>query len=327
MIFGSWNLAVAQHASGSFGGAFVPSEGFLSIFGDHSFEFAECARFPGLIVTARDEAGFVNFTREASWSGASDISHVDGFVRTFSEGPFVFPIGNDGRLRLLGITGSRNASASYTSQDPATITGELNLSNTDLDAVSTREFWELRSENETAVTLTWGQFSNIEDLVSGDINKLTLIGWTPTGWEVIPSQVNEFTLLSNSFNELDEEISSSFVIGSISSIDPFVPDDFMILSLGSLTEANAGIVGDGEINVFPNPAKIGSPTYISYDLLGKRGKLEIYDGFNRLVFSQRLDQESGRVLFPNHNLVDDRYVITLIEANGRKTSKQLILIR
>ena len=34
-----------QVASGSFGSTYVPSNGFISIFGDHTFDFADCGLF------------------------------------------------------------------------------------------------------------------------------------------------------------------------------------------------------------------------------------------------------------------------------------------
>jgi len=316
-----------QVSSGSFGGTYVPADGFISIFGDHTFGFADCGLFPGLIVTSRASAGYVNFTQGASWSDATDESYVDGNVRTFSSGPFVFPVGNDGKLRLLGVSGSENAAASYLFDDPATITGQLVIANPDLEAVSTREYWSLSGDNETIVTLTWNQFSNIEDLVNGDINRLTMIGWTDLGWEVIPTTINDFTLLSNSSNEFNEDITTSFIVGSLSSADVIVPDNYSIITFGSLAIPRSSIVDNGGVSVFPNPARLGTPTYVSYDLRGNSGKLEIYDGYNRLVYSQSLTQSSGNVLIPEMNLSSDRYVVTMIEEDGTKKSKYLIVIK
>lgn len=315
-------------ASGSFGGTFVPSDGFISIFGNHTFDFADCGLFPGLIVTERNNGiGVVNFTSGSNWSGANDASHVDGYVQTLSSAPFVFPIGNDGKLRLLGISGSANAAAAFSFEDPSLLTGSLTIDNVDLEAVSTREYWQVMGSNETMVTLTWDQLSNIEDLVNGDINKLTIIGWRNGGWEVIPSLINDFTLLSNSQNQFNEDITTSFLVGSLSSASAITLDDYDLITLGALSTPRSSFVEDGEISVFPNPARLGTPTYISYDFVGTGGKIEIYDGFNRMVYSQVVDQEKGNLLLPDMNLTDDRYVVTAINQDGSKNSQYLIIIK
>ena len=317
-----------QVASGSFGSTYVPSNGFISIFGNHTFDFADCGLFPGLILTERSGIpGVVNFTADATWSDASNDSHIDGYARTFSSGPFVFPIGHDGRLRMLGITGSTTATCAYRFEDPALLTGVMTISNPDLEAVSDREYWVLTGEDETNVTLTWDQLSNVEDLVQGDIDKLTIIGWDGTNWEVIPSTLNDFALLNNSGLQLDEDISTSFSIGSLRSTEAFDPNDFVLLTIGSLSTPRAGITARGDLNIFPNPARLGTQKTITYHLLGERGKLEIYDGQNRLVYATNLTQRSGSIILPEFNQSDDRYVVTLIEEDGRKNSKHLIVVR
>lgn len=313
--------------SSSFGNAYVPSNGFISIFAEHSFEFDGGGLFPGLILTDKSNTpGYVNFTQTASWLGAEADAHVNGFVRTFSSDPFVFPIGNGSRLRMVAVSGSANATAGYVDADPSIATGVMTIANAELDAVSAREYWIMSGDNETTVTLTWDQLSNVEDIVDGDINKLTIVGWDGNSWVVIPSGVNDFMLQANSSNTFDQNITTSFSIGSLTSTAMVNLDDFQIITLGSLAVPRSSAVAEGDISVFPNPARVGAPTYVSYDLVGKTGKMEIYDGFNRLVFTQLLNEESGNVLLPNLNLVDDKYVVTLIEADGSKKSKFLIVI-
>lgn len=324
-------LSAQECASGSFGNAYIPSGSFMSIFGDHTFVNDGSGFIPGIIQTDRGvdrgEPGFVNFTASSTWSGASDAAHVNGFVRTFSTGPFVFPVGNGERLRMLGISGSANATAAFFDEDPAITTGVMDITNPDLEAVSDREFWILTGGAETTVTLTWDQLTNIEDLVTGDINRLTIIGWNGSSWDIIPTTVNASALANNSSNVLDDAISTSFSVGSASSDNVIVPSDFEIITFGSLAVPRTGIIEDGELSIFPNPARIGENTFVEYDLKGTSGKMEIYDGYQRLVFEQILESESGVVNLPQFNLTDDKYVVTLIEKDGSKTSKILILIK
>ena len=122
-------------------------------------------------------------------------------------------------------------------------------------------------------------------------------------------------------------MTTSFSLGSATSDNVIVPNDFEIISLGSLAVPRMSFVEDGEMSIFPNPARIGDNTFVAYDLKGTSGKMEVYDGYQRLVYEQILDNESGVVNLPQLNLSDDKYVVTLIEKDGSKTSKILILIK
>jgi len=321
-------LNAQECASASFGNAYVPGGSFISIFANHTFVNNGEGFLPGIIETDRSGSpGYINFTSTGSWSGATDGAHINGYVRTFSSAPFVFPIGNGSRLRMIGISGSADATAAFVDEDPSTATGVMDITNADLEAVSDREYWIVTGGNETTITLTWDQLTNVEDLVTGDINRLTIVGWNGSGWDIIPTSINASMLANNSTNVFDDQISTSFSIGSMTSDNVITPNDYEIITLGSLTVPRSGIVDDGEINVFPNPAKIGDKAYVAYDLKGTSGKMEIYDGYQRLVYEQLLDSESGVVNLPQLNLTDDKYIITLIEKDGSRTSKILIMIK
>lgn len=322
------SLNSQECASGSFGNAHIPAGGFMSIFANHTFVNGGTGFLPGIIETNRvGVPGFINFTSTGSWTGASDDAHVDGYVRTFSSGSFVFPTGNGERLRMIGISGSENATAVFIDEDPAIATGTMDIGNIDLESVSNREYWILTGEEATTVTLTWDQLTNVEDLVTGDINRLTIVGWTGSSWEIIPTSINEFMLAANSSNTLDENISTSFSIGSMVSDNLITPDDYEFLTLGSLAVPRSIAVGESSLTVYPNPAHIGDRTSIAFDLIGTRGKLEVYDGFQRMVYQQLIDRERGVITLPQLNLTDDKYVVTIIEADGSKTSKIMIMLR
>jgi len=327
LVLGS--TSAQECASGSFGNAFVPSGSFVSIFANHTFVNGGTGLMPGTIETDRGNSpGVVNFTNTASWSGADDAAHVNGFVRTFSSTPFVFPVGSGERLRMIGISGSENATAAFVEEDPAVSIGTMDLNNADLDAVSNREYWILEGGNETTITLTWDQLSNVEDLVGGDINKLTIVGWDGDSWEIIPTSVNASMLANNSTNTLNDAVSTSFSVGSMTSDNVITPNNFTLITLGSLATPRSSAVEDGEISVFPNPALLAEDTYISYNLKkGNLGKIEVYDGQQRLVFEQDVDQDYGVIKLPTFNLTDDTYFVTLLESDGSRQSQILIMVR
>ncbi len=58
--------------------------------------------------------------------------------------------------------------------------------------------------------------------------------------------------------------------------------------------------------MYPNPAKFGTQTQIAYRLNGSGGKIEVFDGYSRLVYSEPLQNASGTIHLPELNQSEDR---------------------
>lgn len=151
----------------------------LQIFGNLTFS-------DGIILsdTVDMATEFVHFVDGASHSNASDDSHIDGVIRKTGNDAFVFPTGNNGYLRTIGISAPSNPTdhftAYYTETDP-----NLHYTNTvgsGLDHISSCEYWVLNRTNGSSaveVTLSWASNSCGVDTLCD----LRIAHWDGTTWQ------------------------------------------------------------------------------------------------------------------------------------------------
>lgn len=151
----------------------------LQIFGNLTFS-------NGIIVsdTVDMATEFVHFVDDASYSNASDNSHIDGVIRKTGNDAFIFPTGDNNYLRTISIAAPSNATdhftAYYTETDP-----NLDYNNTlgnDLDHISSCEYWVLNrtgGNSAVAVTLSWASNSCGVDTLCD----LRVAHWDGTSWQ------------------------------------------------------------------------------------------------------------------------------------------------
>ena len=88
----------------------------ITVFGSHNFVTGGSGTQPGIIKTIRTSPfGIVKFGTSATQTGATDASHVDGYVTKIGSTAFTFPVGNGTDLRTLAISA------------PAAATSRLNV--------------------------------------------------------------------------------------------------------------------------------------------------------------------------------------------------------
>ena len=96
--------------SGGQGNTYIGSGGEVGVINiNHSFLTGSSGASLGIIITDRtlSPSGFLSFVgTNASWSGASNATHVDGYVKYYTTAAFTFPIGNGGSYRPAGISTS-----------------------------------------------------------------------------------------------------------------------------------------------------------------------------------------------------------------------------
>lgn len=131
----------------------------LQIFGNLTFN-------NGIILsdTADMATEFVHFVNGASYSNASDASHIDGVIRKTGNDAFVFPTGDNNYLRTIGIAAPSNTTdhftAYYTETNPNTHYN--NTIGNGLDHISSCEYWVLNrtgGSSAVEVTLSWASNS------------------------------------------------------------------------------------------------------------------------------------------------------------------------
>jgi len=281
----------------------------------------------GLVITPRDDLSVaLNYHPNSMYAGESDGNYVDGYASVFGIKNFTFPIGDDDRLRPLIIPENTNSfKAAYffdNPNNPNYFNDSFNTENfvASLTNVSTLEFWDLNGTEETSVTLTWDDVSDLTNLTPM-LKKLRVVGWNKTTLE---------------WDDLGNEgIVGGFNNGSIKSI-PFIPNDYEVLTLGADLRGVLSIdVTTDNVNYAITPNEDGLNDYLVFDNLEVfyNNQLTIYNRWGTLVYKEKDykntwdgTSEHSLTLAKNNKLPTGTYFYVLYLNNKSKTRKGWIYI-
>ncbi len=107
------------------------------------------------------------FTSAATYTGASDAAHVNGYVVKEGTGNFNYPVGDGTRFQQVGVTASANAGGilvKYEPNDAGTASfGTTGASATPLLYYNTKEHWDIHplSTATGTVTIYWDDYNNV----------------------------------------------------------------------------------------------------------------------------------------------------------------------
>lgn len=176
--------------------------------------------------------GVISFGTSATYSGASNTSFVDGYVRVYGTNPFIFPIGQSNTLAPAAVfpfsDGWRDAA--YFNESPTNIGATVDASVT---AISEVEYWKINGSSSSNISLTWRNSSAIETLTASRLSDLIIVGWNGSNWEQIPSEVDVTSILGGV---------SNFSSGSITTSISIIPSVYSAYTFGSKRESCAPIV-------------------------------------------------------------------------------------
>ncbi len=227
--------------SGSFGFNSILEGGELAVYGEHDFQGKGIVYLGDIIGAQRGGQGsYFSFVPNSSHINCSDKAHVDGYVRSYQSGSFIFPIGNKGKWRPVGITAASSTAptdASYFALSPGIASLPLNgpfsplVHDARIEKVSDKEYWDINGTVASKITLTWDENSGVNDLSLGQISTLRIVGWDGAKWVEIPSSVDATSLLNES---------SDLTKGSITSSDLVVPNAYQVYTIGTLIRDTDG---------------------------------------------------------------------------------------
>ena len=241
--------------SSTLGNVYIDTNGEMTVYGAHSFANGASGTMPGIVGTERDVlTAHFSFAAGATWTGAADNAHVDGYVRTYQTGAFIFPIGDNGNYSPAGVSASALANptdAAYFQADPSTaVTSNLkggshgalptgapfstaSFDAATLTAVSAKEYWDIDGTTAALISLTWDAYSDITTLTASTLANLTIAGWDGTEWVNIPSTVDVTSILGGA---------SALAAGSITTDAAIAPNTYTAYTFGDELK---------EIYVFP----------------------------------------------------------------------------
>ena len=119
-------LTYAQE--GSQGNTTIFGGAQMTFFSSHNFVTGGGGAQPGVILTERAAGNFgvLNFAGDNLTSnGASDAGYVDGYVRKYGAGQFVFPVGDNGNLGPFAASADGTMGAYFHTNATTAVTSNL----------------------------------------------------------------------------------------------------------------------------------------------------------------------------------------------------------
>lgn len=219
----------------------------MTFFGNHDFVAGGSGAQPGVILTERaaNNFGILNFSGDNLTStGASDAGYVDGYVRKYGLGQFIFPVGDNSHLGQFAASADGTMGAYFFANPATAITSNLftggnypalpnggpfpigmTTRGPGIKAVSNVEYWDIDGANATKITLTWDATSNVTTLTGNVLSSLTIVGWNGSDWVRIPSTVDATSVLGGT---------SSITDGSITTTASIVPNTYVAYTLAGM---------------------------------------------------------------------------------------------
>lgn len=145
-------------------------------------------------------------------------------------------------------------------------------------AISTVEFWRLEGSGTGQVTLSWNPASNLGGLAT-DVSEIALVGWSKAA--------GRWVLLGT--RSVAGDLQSGLAVS-----EPLVPDDFEVLTFGSLAEPEERLT-IGNFFLSPNGDGINDVLVIEELADSPNNNLQIYDRRGLKVFEMEnyTDQFAG----------------------------------
>ncbi len=237
----------------------------------------------GRVVTPRmNKEVALAYVADAPYLGANDDRYVDGYASATGMLDVTFPVGDDYRLRPVGVANldvHAACSAAYFFENP----NQPNYFSTRFDTqqfdaslfgVSIFEFWDVNGGQATQLTLTWDANSNIPSLVS-DLEDLRVVGWHKDSQRWV--------------NLGNVSVSGSMDQGMLTSAT-LIPDAYEAFTFGTSSK-----VLDSDLEIFTavSPNGDGLNDTFRIDGLAKfpDNELLIYNRWGVLVYQQKAYHE------------------------------------
>ncbi len=296
LLLGSFTFSFSQ--SGSYGSTFVFQGAEVGIYGQHNFQDNLTGTISaGIIGSERTTSiGVYSFIPPlGSWISASNSGFVDGYVRTYRTDGFVFPIGDGNNYRPAAVSAASMvspATAAYYGVNPTlAVTSSLKGGNEPIlptggpfasaskqfiiENVSVWEYWDINGSLPAKISLTWNANSNVATMTGNNLAKLTIVGWDGTKWVKIPSAVDIQSLQQNTSATSFSSFASNITDGSITTINPIIPDTYSVYTLAStsllcdISIADADCDGDGVSNIQESIDGTNALDSCSFNILGQ----------------------------------------------------------
>lgn len=294
-LVGSFLVQANAQGVGFFGNTYVGSGGNLFVK-DYSVSFQ------GKVKSDTSE-NFGILTLKSANLTAGGPGFVEGFVRSYFNGSFEFPIGSATLYAPIEIEMTDNHP--LIGKYKLAQTPNISLISSELELVSDIESWDVVGNTDGVITLSWRAESHVGGLTTNDLSKLRIVGWSETAnqWEIIPNS---------------EPVTGTFNEGSITSQNPVDFSQYTLFTFGKVGDnlevndydANtiSILLKDGKLFAFSQIEPIKQ--IIFYDLTGKR--MAQYSDINETQYQDIYAYPKGA------------YVASVLLQNGMIINKKIM---
>jgi len=253
------------------------------------------------------------FSVEAGSSWGSLSEYVNGKVLAYGTGNTKIPIGNNGVYAAVMANHSGDVDASYFNNTPL-----IGTNATDVDAVSTKEYWEL--SGNAVITLPWNDDSDITTLVNdngGVLNSVSIVGYQGGTWN-LASALNTNTVTGDLLNgTVTSDAANEITLGDFTQYT-FGIDHQAVLSIDDLFQTN-------DIRIISNPIE-SSQKHIQFTA-NNSGNLHVtlYDFMGRKIKAfENVTTQNGKGEILKPSLQSGVYFLKF-EQEGKQGVKKILV--
>ncbi len=255
--------------------------------------------------------GIFSVEAETDWGSLSE--YVNGKVLAYGTGTTKLPTGNNGVYAPVIANHTGDIKASYFNTTPTTGTNGA-----DVDAVSTKEFWELTGN--AVITLPWNSESDITSLVTnngGVLNAVSIVGYNNGTWD-LASALNTNTITGDLLNgTVTSDAANEITLGDFTQYT-FGVDHQAVLAIDDLF-----LIAD--INILSNPIEMGKNIKFisSTDFSGLEISLFDING-RHLQLYKNIVSNNGVGILQIPNLSSGIYILRF-EQEGKQGVKKILV--
>ena len=192
---------VAQAQIALYGDAYLPAQAAIALHAP------EVHFLNGIVHTQDNDPGYLAFGHIAHALQPSHSAYSQAPVYSLGHPAFVFPVGDNGLYQPLAVSDADNTPRGVQFKRETHASSERQSTIEHLADF----YWAIDGQNNARVRLSWNSFSGI-DQIADETAALRIAGFNGTQWEMIPAQVDPYTLDGLTPTALEE--------GTISTLAP-----------------------------------------------------------------------------------------------------------
>ena len=243
-------------------------------------------------ILENNELNLLEIADNGSVIGASNRSHVKGYVRKLGDDAFQFPVGNGSQLQAFTISkpsGYEEIQVGYVNQNPARLSTNRSL---DVAELTADNYWSVKGSNE---------LKPLQVTIASEGNNQQILQLRNNQWNVSPTIASTTTLSS----EATLRGASYFTIGT----------------------QRAELMEKPDVNIFPNPSSGSFEVRLKGFLSDENISFDVIDLSGKSVVKQEGKVKDLKMKYALDKEVNDgSYILRVIRTDKNQVFNQKLSI-